>query len=117
MLHLHLSVYLTQLWPSVHELGYGGTYVLGPVLGAIIGFNLYGLLFAQPENVIAGAAVTRGGTTAVPATTSGAAVPATTATRAAKPSRAKTTKSPRKITKTQAAKKLASKPKTTRKRS
>jgi aquaporin Z len=26
-----------------------GTYVLGPILGSIIGFNLYGLLFA-PEN-------------------------------------------------------------------
>jgi glycerol uptake facilitator-like aquaporin len=26
-----------------------GTYVLGPVLGAIIGVNLYALLFAQPE--------------------------------------------------------------------
>lgn len=26
-----------------------GTYVLGPVLGAIIGFNLYALLFAPPE--------------------------------------------------------------------
>jgi glycerol uptake facilitator protein len=29
-----------------------GTYVLGPVLGAIIGFNLYGLLFA-PEKMLA----------------------------------------------------------------
>src|SRR5208282_1171166 len=26
-----------------------GTYVLGPVLGAVIGFNAYGLLFATPE--------------------------------------------------------------------
>jgi glycerol uptake facilitator protein len=26
-----------------------GTYVLGPVLGAVIGVNLYGLLFAAPE--------------------------------------------------------------------
>jgi aquaporin Z len=26
-----------------------GTYVLGPVLGAIIGVNLYGLLFAEPN--------------------------------------------------------------------
>jgi glycerol uptake facilitator-like aquaporin len=26
-----------------------GTYVLGPVLGAVIGVNLYGLLFAEPE--------------------------------------------------------------------
>ena len=28
-----------------------GTYVLGPVLGAIIGINLYGLLFAGDEVV------------------------------------------------------------------
>jgi glycerol uptake facilitator protein len=26
-----------------------GTYVLGPILGAVIGVNLYGLLFASPE--------------------------------------------------------------------
>jgi glycerol uptake facilitator len=30
-----------------------GTYVLGPVLGAVIGFNLYGMLFAEPEAVVA----------------------------------------------------------------
>jgi glycerol uptake facilitator-like aquaporin len=29
------------------------TYVLGPVLGAIIGVNLYGLLFATPEALVA----------------------------------------------------------------
>lgn len=29
-----------------------GTYVLGPVLGALIGFNLYSLLFAAPEKVV-----------------------------------------------------------------
>jgi len=34
-----------------------GTYVLGPVLGAVVGVNLYGLLFA-PEEVITDAAVT-----------------------------------------------------------
>ena len=28
-----------------------GTYVLGPILGAIIGFNLYALLFAPPKNI------------------------------------------------------------------
>ena len=32
------------------------TYVLGPVLGAVIGFNLYGLLFVEPE-VVAAASV------------------------------------------------------------
>jgi glycerol uptake facilitator-like aquaporin len=30
-----------------------GTYILGPVLGAIIGMNLYGLLFASPESLLA----------------------------------------------------------------
>jgi len=30
-----------------------GTFVLGPVLGAIIGFNLYGLLFAPVKELIA----------------------------------------------------------------
>jgi len=34
-----------------------GTYVLGPVLGAVIGTNLYGLLFAESETVTAGASV------------------------------------------------------------
>ena len=33
-----------------------GTYVLGPVLGAIIGVNLYALLFAEPEKAKAKAA-------------------------------------------------------------
>jgi len=38
-----------------------GTYVLGPVLGAIIGVNLYGLLFAtQPEKVAVAKAKTNG---------------------------------------------------------
>lgn len=30
-----------------------GTYVLGPVLGSVIGFNLYGLLFAPAKEVVA----------------------------------------------------------------
>jgi glycerol uptake facilitator protein len=30
-----------------------GTFVLGPVLGAIIGFNLYGLLFAPAKELVA----------------------------------------------------------------
>jgi aquaporin Z len=30
-----------------------GTYVLGPVLGAVIGVNLFGLLFAEPEALAA----------------------------------------------------------------
>lgn len=30
-----------------------GTYILGPILGAVIGINLYVLLFAEPEMIIA----------------------------------------------------------------
>lgn len=49
-----------------------GTYVLGPVLGAVIGANLYGLLFAEPEAAVATAgvsapAVRSSATTAKPA--------------------------------------------------
>lgn len=33
---------------SLHQWGWG-TYVLGPVLGAIVGFNLYNLLFVETE--------------------------------------------------------------------
>lgn len=33
---------------SVHQFGWG-TYVLGPVLGAVVGFNLYNLLFVETE--------------------------------------------------------------------
>ena len=57
-----------------------GTYVLGPVIGAIIGINLYGYLFAEP---------------AVAASTAAAAVPAAAGTAsvakkpAAKPKAAK----------------------------
>jgi glycerol uptake facilitator protein len=36
-----------------------GTYILGPVLGAVIGVNLYGLLFAAPESDSAGVVVAR----------------------------------------------------------
>ncbi|MGC1177438.1 MAG: aquaporin [Candidatus Saccharimonadales bacterium] len=32
-----------------------GTYVLGPVLGAVIGINLYGMLFAAPEKLVVAA--------------------------------------------------------------
>jgi len=46
-----------------------GTYVLGPILGAIIGVNLYGMLFADNAVLAAGeaAAVTPAATTAVAA--------------------------------------------------
>jgi hypothetical protein len=33
---------------GLHQWGWG-TYVLGPVLGAVIGFNLYNLLFVETE--------------------------------------------------------------------
>jgi hypothetical protein len=35
-----------------------GTYVLGPVVGAVIAVNLYGLLFASPESLVASSGVT-----------------------------------------------------------
>jgi len=41
-----------------------GTYVLGPVIGAIVGVNLYGLLFAEPEKAVASASVSTGSVTA-----------------------------------------------------
>lgn len=34
-----------------------GTYVLGPILGGIIGMNLYSLVFAAPEAVVASSSV------------------------------------------------------------
>jgi aquaporin Z len=37
-----------RAWEVFGENGWGN-YVLGPVLGAVIGVNLYGLLFADPE--------------------------------------------------------------------
>ena len=33
---------------SLHQWGWG-TYVLGPILGAVVGFNLYNLLFVETE--------------------------------------------------------------------
>ena len=41
---------------ALHQWGWG-TYVLGPVLGAVIGFNLYNLLFVETE--VAEVAVSR----------------------------------------------------------
>lgn len=70
-----------------------GSYVLGPVLGGVIGVNLYGLLFA-PEAVLATTATA--GAAVVP-TTTGAAVTATrkpratTAARTKKPAAKRTT--------------------------
>lgn len=43
-----LGVRAWDIWGSM---GWG-TYVLGPVLGAVIGVNLYGLLFAPAETVV-----------------------------------------------------------------
>lgn len=42
----------TRAWEVWGSMGWG-TYVLGPVLGAIIGVNLYGLLFAPSEALVA----------------------------------------------------------------
>ncbi len=38
----------TRAWEVFGSMGWG-TYVLGPILGAVIGVNLYGLLFAGTE--------------------------------------------------------------------
>lgn len=70
-----------------------GTYALGPVFGAVIGFNLYALLFAPESSFIGarvGAAVSnrlaaRASSTVAPART------ATTAKAAAKPAAKRTT--------------------------
>jgi glycerol uptake facilitator-like aquaporin len=50
-----------------------GTYVLGPILGAVIGVNLYGLLFAEPEVAVASAAATKAAPARPSASTSRAA--------------------------------------------
>lgn len=77
-----------------------GTYVLGPILGAVIGVNLYGLLFADVE-----AAVTKPVKPFAPAV-----VPAVV------PARAKATSAKRSTTAKTVAKKPATKRKTTTKK-
>lgn len=67
-----------------------GTYVAGPVLGAVIGVNLYGLLFAEPEAAAAKASVVApSGAAAKPASTSARATRSTAAKKPA--ARRKTT--------------------------
>lgn len=58
---------------ALHQFGWG-TYVLGPVLGAVLGFNLYNMLFVETE--VAEVAEARAEATAVakPARASRAAV-------------------------------------------
>ncbi len=75
-----------------------GTYVLGPILGAVIGVNLYGLLFADAE-----AAVTKPVAPFAPAV-------------AVVPARAKATTAKRSTTAKSATKKPAAKRKTTNKK-
>jgi glycerol uptake facilitator-like aquaporin len=53
------------------------TYVLGPVLGGVIGVNLYGLLFAPTSGTAAVAANNRAAAATTVATTSPASKPAT----------------------------------------
>lgn len=61
-----------------------GTYVLGPVLGAIIGVNLYGLLFAESNGKAKAAAVAAAPAAKAPANAAKAAKRATRAKRTAK---------------------------------
>ena len=60
------------------------TYVLGPILGALIGFNLYSLLFADPEKVTAAAAAPARVTRTVKTAKVAAKKPAKRTTRAKK---------------------------------
>jgi glycerol uptake facilitator-like aquaporin len=53
-----------------------GTYVLGPVVGAVIGFNLYNLLFARPDVEAAAVAAKAVPTAATRTTTSTVKKPA-----------------------------------------
>jgi glycerol uptake facilitator-like aquaporin len=64
-----------------------GTYILGPVLGAVIGVNLYGLLFAEPETAKAAAAVSSSSSSA--SSSASASKPAARAKKA--PAKRKTT--------------------------
>lgn len=66
-----------------------GTYVLGPIIGAVIGFNLYGLLFAENEEKGGSAAV--GKPVASSAKTSSAKTTKTTKAKKA-PAKKKTTR-------------------------
>lgn len=52
-----------RAWEVFGENGWGN-YVLGPVLGAIIGVNLYGLLFADPDRPFGALGSLRGKTAA-----------------------------------------------------
>jgi glycerol uptake facilitator-like aquaporin len=74
------------------------TYGLGPVLGAVIGVNLFGLLFAPAVGRVAGTANANANAT----------VPATTTTTSKEVA-------PENVSKSTAAKKLASKPTSTKK--
>jgi glycerol uptake facilitator protein len=46
----------TRAWQFWGSNGWG-TYALGPVVGAVIGVNLYGLLFAPVESLVAGSSL------------------------------------------------------------
>ncbi|MDB5175948.1 MAG: major intrinsic protein [Candidatus Saccharibacteria bacterium] len=90
-----------------------GTYVLGPILGAVIGINLYGLLFADREVVLAGDAISvASSSAAVPATTTSDAAVATRKPRAttARATRARTTTKSATATKTTTRRSTAKKP-------
>jgi glycerol uptake facilitator protein len=65
-----------------------GTYVLGPVLGAVIGVNLYGLMFA-PAGAAANAALTKAAGTSTATTTKASTAKAVKKTTARKKAPAK----------------------------
>jgi glycerol uptake facilitator protein len=69
-----------------------GTYVLGPVLGALVGFNLYALLFA-PENSFAAVKAVVSGLNQTKASTAAPAKAAPATTAKAAPKKRATTRS------------------------
>lgn len=64
-----------RAWDPIGAMGWL-TYVLGPVLGAVVGFNLYALVFAPANGLVRGAAVAAPAAPAARATTTTAKAPA-----------------------------------------
>lgn len=85
---------------ALHQWGWG-TYVLGPVLGAVVGFNLYNLLFVETE--VAEAAEAKAEAKAAKAVATKSATPAK------KPAAKKATPAKKPATKKAPAKKPAAK--------
>lgn len=90
----------TRAWEVFGSMGWG-TYVLGPVLGAVIGVNLYGLLFAGNEELVVAETAVAAETVATPVATTAkrkttrkaaGTTAKTTTTRAKKPTAKRATR-------------------------